>query len=138
MIKKKIKKTVPYIVLTIASIISVFPLLYMFTAATNASVDIIRGKLTPGTYLIENFKSLVSGRNVGAAMLNSFKYALLLAILSLLVCSLAGYGFEIYHDRAKDLTMSILLLAMMVPFVATMVPLFQMVSKVKLLNTAMG
>ncbi len=67
MIKKKIKKTVPYIVLTIASIISVFPLLYMFTAATNASVDIIRGKLTPGTYLIENFKSLVSGRNVGDA-----------------------------------------------------------------------
>lgn len=138
MIKKRAKKAVPYIVLTIASIISIFPLLYMFTSATNASVDIIRGKLTPGTYLIENFRNLVAGRNVGAAMWNSFKYALLLAVLSLLVCSLAGYGFEIYHDRAKDLTMSILLLAMMVPFVATMVPLFQMFSKAKLLNTALG
>ena len=35
---------------------------------------------------------------------------------SLLVCSIAGYGFEIYHDKAKDVLMSVLLLAMMVPF----------------------
>ena len=68
-------------------------------------------------------------------MWNSFRYAAILTIISLVICSLAGYGFEIYHDKAKDAVMSIILLAMMVPFVATMVPLFQMFSNVKVLST---
>ena len=63
---------------------------------------------------------------------------MILTFISLLVCSLAGYGFEIYHDKAKDMLMAIILLAMMVPFVATMIPLFQMFSNAKLLNTALG
>ncbi len=135
---KKFKKIFPYIFLTIASLISVFPLLYMFTSATNKSVDVIRGRLLPGTYLFENLKNLLNGRAIGTALTNSFKYALILTMLSLLICSLAGYGFEIYHDKAKDITMSILLLAMMVPFVATMIPLFQMFTKAKLLNSTLG
>ena len=51
------------------------------------------------------------------------------------ICSLAGYGFELYHDKYKDKLFAILLLAMMVPQVATMIPLFKMMSKMKLLNT---
>ena len=39
--------------------------------------------------------------------------------------------FEVYHDKGKDRLFSILLLAMMVPQVATMVPLFKMFSKAK-------
>ncbi len=40
--------------------------------------------------------------------------------------------------KAKDRLFSVLLLAMMVPQVATMVPLFKMFSKAGLLNTAVG
>lgn len=57
------------------------------------------------------------------------------AVLALFICSLAGFGFELYHDKAKDRLFGILLLAMMVPQVATMIPLFRMISKMKLLNT---
>ena len=45
-----------YLILTVASILSVFPLYYMFCASTNRSIDVIAGKLIPGTYLIDNFK----------------------------------------------------------------------------------
>lgn len=134
----KVKKMVPYIVLTFVSLISVFPLLFMAVSATNKSVDIARGRLIPGTYMVENFKNLIANQNVGIALMNSFKYAIILTLLSLLICSLAGYGFEIYHDKAKDILMSLILLAMMVPFVATLVPLFQMLSNVNLINTSLG
>lgn len=110
----------------------------MAISATNASTDVIAGSLLPGTYLIQNFKNLIANQDVATAMFNSFKYATILTILSLLICSLAGYGFEIYHDKGKDTVMSIILLAMMVPFAATMIPLFQMFSSAKLLNTTMG
>ncbi len=110
----------------------------MAVSATNKSIDVIRGKLVFGTYFLENWKNLFTVSAVGKAMLNSFKYAIVLTILALFVCSLAGYGFEIFHDKGKDAVMSIILLAMMVPFAATMIPLFQMFSKAKLLNTTIG
>lgn len=134
----KFKRALQYIVLTIVSIISVFPLFWMLIAATNKSTDVLKGTLVPGTYLLKNFNNLMANQNVGGAMMNSFKYAIVLTVLSLLVCSLAGYGFEIYHDRGKDVVMSVILLAMMVPFAATMIPLFQMFSKANLLNSALG
>lgn len=110
----------------------------MAISATNTSTDVVAGKLVPGTYLIQNFQNLMASQDVAGAMFNSFKYSIVLTLISLVVCSLAGYGFEIFHDRAKDTVMSILLLAMMVPFAATMIPLFQMFSKAQLLNTTIG
>lgn len=52
----KLKMTGIYILLIVATIISVFPLLWMVLAATNKSVDVISGKLTFGANLIENYK----------------------------------------------------------------------------------
>lgn len=127
-----------YVFLCIVSFISVFPLYWMVSAATNKSVDVTRGRLIPGTYLIENFKNLVNSQNIGRALENSFKYAIILTLVSLVICSLAGYGFEIFHDKGKDIVMNIILLAMMVPFVATLIPLFQMFSKAGWLNSTIG
>lgn len=81
--------------------LSVFPLYYMVCGATNQSIDVVRGKLLPGTYLVENFKALIANQNLGLAMINSFRNAILMTIITLLVCSIAGYGFEIYHDKGK-------------------------------------
>lgn len=134
----KLKRFGKYLFLTIVSILSVFPLAWMVISSTNKSIDVVRGTLVPGTYFIQNFKNLLSTHNLSGAMVNSFKYAIILTAISLLICSLAGYGFEVYHDRWKDITFSILLLAMMVPFAATLIPLFQMFSKAKLLNSTMG
>ena len=124
-----------YIVLGIFSFLSVFPLYYMLCGATNPSIDIIRGKLIPGTYLLENLKTLLDNQNLLLALWNSVKNSVIVTVLTLLVCSLAGYGFEIFHDKYKDRLMSVLLIAMMLPFVATIVPLFKMFSKMHLINS---
>lgn len=129
------KKFGMYAFLTIMSFISVFPLYYMFASATNKSVDVVRGRLLPGTYLIDNFKALCANQDLGRAMTNSFRNAIIMTILAMLVCSIAGYGFEIYHDKGKDIVFSILLLAMMLPFVAIMIPLFKMFSTMKMVNS---
>ena len=134
----KPKKFLQYFVLIFFSLFSIFPLFYMVMAATNSSVDVIKGKLLPGTYLGENFKKLLDNTELVRAMGNSFKYAIFLTLLSLLICSLAGYGFEIYHTKGKDKLMAVILLAMMVPFVATLIPLFELCSKMGLLNSVWG
>ncbi len=129
------KKFAMYAFLTIFSLISVFPLYYMFCAATNKSVDVIAGRLYPGTYLFENYKALIANQNLGLALWNSFRNAAVLTVLCLLVCSIAGYGFEIYHDRGKDAVFTVLLTAMMIPFAAVMIPMFRMFSTLGMVNT---
>jgi len=130
------RKLIPsYIFLIIMSILSVFPLYWMFTAATNTSLDVARGKIWFGSYLMENYKNLIAQQDLWRALGNSFFYAAVQTVASILICSLAGFGFELYHDKGKDRLFTILLLAMMVPQVATLIPLFTMVSRMKLLNT---
>ncbi len=127
-----------YIFLVIVSLISVFPFYWMISAATNTSTDVAKGKITIGAHAVENFKTLLSQQDLWGSMANSFKYAIVQTVIALFICSLAGFGFELYHDKYKDKLFSILLLAMMVPGVATIIPLFRVVSKLKLLNTVWG
>ena len=111
---------------------------WMISAATNTSLDVARGKIMFGSYALENFKNLITQQNLWGAMKNSFVYSIVQTVASLFICSLAGFGFELYHDKGKDRLFGILLLAMMVPQVATMVPLFKMMSQMGLLNTVWG
>lgn len=127
-----------YIFLIIVAFLSVFPLLWMISAATNTSLDVARGKIMFGTYALENFKNLITQQDLWGAMKNSAVYAVVQTVASLFICSLAGFGFELYHDKGKDRVFSILLLAMMVPQVATMIPLYKMISGMKMLNTVWG
>lgn len=136
MIQRRLIPT--YIFLAIVSLISVFPFYWMIMAATNNYVDVSKGKLTFGTYAAENFRNLISQQPLGLAMKNSFVYAITVTVICLFICSLAGYGFEVYHDKWKDRLFSVLLLAMMIPQVATMIPLFRMFSKAGLLNTVLA
>ena len=141
MTKKKNKSAIQrrliptYIFLIIVSFISVFPFYWMISAATNTSFDVANGRIIPGTHALENFQNLISGSNLWGAMGNSILYAIVQTLLAIFVCSLAGYGFELYHDKKKDMVFTILLLAMMIPQVATMIPLFKMISSMGLLNT---
>jgi lactose/L-arabinose transport system permease protein len=129
------KKIAQYLFLTIVSLFSIFPLYYMFCSATNKSQDVVAGRMIPGTHLLQNFSSLISQQKLGLALWNSFRNAVVLTLLALLVCSIAGYGFEIYHDKGKDAVMTLLLTAMMIPFAAVMIPLFRMFSQMKMVNS---
>ena len=131
----KKQKILVYTFLVIVSLLSIFTIYWMACAATNTSVDIMRGKLIPGGYLIENFKSLIGNQDLGRAFVNSVRNSVLLTLFSMIICSIAGYGFEVYHQKSKDILFTVLLTAMMLPFVAIMIPLFTMFSKAGMVNS---
>ncbi|WMT41935.1 carbohydrate ABC transporter permease [Paenibacillus sp. D2_2] len=131
---KKLKRIFTYTFLSIAAFVSIFPFLWMVVSATNKSVEITKGRLLPGGYLLENFKKLLDTTELGTALWNSAKISVLITILAILIASLAGYGFEIFRSKAKDIVFSILLLSMMIPFAALMVPLYRMFADIS--NTA--
>lgn len=131
----KVKQVGMYVFLTIASLISIFPFVWMIIGATNTSVDVTKGKLTPGMHLIENIKRLFETTDIEIAIINSLIIAIATTILAIIVSSAAGYGFVIYKSKVKEKVFSILLLSMMIPFAAIMIPLYRMFGKFQLLNS---
>ncbi|MCF6409514.1 carbohydrate ABC transporter permease [Pseudalkalibacillus salsuginis] len=123
---KKLKNVGVYTFLSIAAIVSIFPFLWMVVSMTNKSVDVTKGRLLPGSHLIENLNVLFESVNMVTALVNSTIIALITTFLTLLIGSLAGYGFEIYRTPGKDKVFNILLLSMMIPFAAIMIPLYRL------------
>ncbi|WP_440896510.1 carbohydrate ABC transporter permease [Amphibacillus sp. Q70] len=123
---KKLKRFLKYLFLTIVSFISIFPFIWMVVSMTNESIDVTRGRLLPGTYLFENIRNLFGSVNIVSALTNSAIIAVVTTILTLIVASVAGYGFEIYRSKGRDIVFNILLLSMMIPFAAIMVPLYRL------------
>ena len=133
---RRLRRLPGYLFLSLAALASVFPLYFMVVSATNTSQEVLGSKLLPGTHLLENFESLASTQPLGSALWYSAVNAVGTTVLALVITSIAGYGFEVYHTKAKDWLMGLLLLAIMIPFAATMIPLFQMFADLGLVNSS--
>ena len=81
MIKNKWQDILRYVVLVIAAALSLFPIYWMIASATNTSTDVIRGKLTFGLNLLQNYQDLIQAQNLKFAMFNSARNAALLTVL---------------------------------------------------------
>ncbi len=122
----KKNKVITYLFLTIMSIVFAFPFYFLIVSATNTSFDVTSGRLIPGTALVENWNSLMAQTNLLRAFINSALIAFFQTSLSLLLSSMAGYAFEVYRSKVSDVIFNILLLSMMIPFAAIIIPLFQL------------
>jgi len=135
---RKLRYAFIYIFLTIGAIVSVFPFFWMIVGSTNTSVDVIRGKLTFGNQLTTNFKNLWNNYNLGGILVNSIKISIFVVVFSLIVSSMAGYGFELYSSKARNRVYSMILVTMMIPFAALMVPLFRLMNFLNLIDSHWG
>ncbi|OLP57992.1 lactose ABC transporter permease [Xaviernesmea oryzae] len=124
-----------YLTLSIAAFLSVFPFIWMLISATNSSGDIIRGKVAFGDQFWINLTNFMNQVDLALVMWNSFKVAILSTVLTIAVSSLAGYGFEMFRSKMRERLYSLVLLTLMVPFAALMIPLFMMIGKAGLINT---
>lgn len=129
MTKEKILRILKYVFLTLIAFISVFPFIFMLMGTTNSTIDIQAGRMQLGDQFMINMQNLFTN-NLGflESLKNSAIIAGITTVAALLISSAAGYGFEVYRTKARDRIFNILLLSMMVPFAALMIPLFRMFS----------
>lgn len=127
--------TLQYVFLGVAAFLSLFPFFWMVISATNTSIDIISGKTSFGGAFATNVANFFTLVDVPLVFWNSAKVAVLATLSTIVVSSLAGYGFEMFKSKARDRIYSLVLLTLMVPFAALMIPLFMMMAKTGLINT---
>jgi lactose/L-arabinose transport system permease protein len=124
-----------YVVLCIAAYISVFPFFWMIVGSTNTMADIIKGKTSFGDALTMNFTHLTEQVDLPLLFYNSAKIAVIATALTLLIASLAGYGFEIFKTKLSEKVFALLLAMLSIPFAAIMIPLFISMAQLHLINT---
>lgn len=129
-----IKKTMTYLFLSVMSIVSIFPFAWMIIGATNASVDITKGKLSFGDQLVTNLQRTFETTNIANGLKNSIVIAVVATVLAIFISSLAGYGFEVFRSKPRTRVFNTLLLSMMIPFAALMIPLYRMFASFGMLN----
>ena len=124
-----------YLVLGLAAFLSIFPFLWMMISSTNTSVDIMKGRISAGTAFATNVINFFTLVDVPQVFWNSFKVAIMATVFTLVISSLAGYGFEMFKSKWRDRIYSLILLTLMVPFAALMIPLFRMMGMSGLIDT---
>ena len=124
-----------YAFLGVAAFLSLFPFFWMVISSTNSSIDIIGGKTSFGAAFATNVANFFTQVDVPLVFWNSAKVAISATLLTIVFSSLAGYGFEMFKSKARDRIYSLVLLTLMVPFAALMIPLFMMMAKTGLINT---
>lgn len=134
-IKSFASQVITYGFVGIMAFISVFPFLWMIIGTSNSSIDIINGRLSLGSAFWTNVYGFFTQVDAPLIFWNSAKIAILSTVLTLAVSSFAGYGFEMFKSRARERVYSAILLTLMIPFAALMIPLFVLMGRAGLINT---
>lgn len=126
------------LLLLAAAAASVFPFYWILTGATNASVDILKAKLSFGQFLGANYMKLNDVYHVWVSFYNTAFVAVVSCALMLIICSLAAFAFAKYSFKGRDALFVVFMLSMMIPFCTTMIPLFRMLMRYKILDSFTG
>ena len=127
-----------YVILILVSFLSVFPFYWMIVSATNVSKDITMGRLSFGSALEANLTKLMKAGDLVTSLTNTVILTVCIVGLSLLLCSMAGYGYVVFQSKRKNRWFYFILTSMMIPTATLVIPLFRMFSKLGLLNTKLG
>jgi ABC-type glycerol-3-phosphate transport system permease component len=115
-----------YLVLIGISIFMIVPFIWMLSTSFKLPEDVFGFPpvlFSPRSTLI-NYQFLFEKKNLLLIVWNTFFVAASSALLSLLFCSLGGYGFAKYTFPGRNLLFGLLLATMIIPAAVTMVPSF--------------
>ena len=133
-------KVLVYILLSIMSLLSIFPFYWMFVMATSPSsaFSSIPPTITPGNMLVENFKKVLNQIDFFGSMWNSFVLCLIVTIVVIIISSLAGFAFAKFDFPGKNIFFIAILLTMIIPPQLGLIPQYFLISKAGLLDTLPG
>ena len=123
----------------VAVILVLLPLAYMLGAALTPEALVQQWPLLPWpkSPTLDNFKYLFTAPDVyiGRWFLNSIVITVAITLLVLAISSITAYAFARLHFPGRDWLFYVCLATLMIPFQATLLPIYLMMRNLHLLNT---
>lgn len=138
--KQGLTSTMAFILMTLASIATMFPLFWLFSSSLKDISEIFVNPpiWIPSTLHWENFTELFVNRKFGIITWNSFLLSSTSTLIALLFCGLGGFAFAKYQFKGKQILFVFVLASLMIPHEATMVPLFSIYKNLHLIDNIWG
>ncbi|NLZ82079.1 MAG: carbohydrate ABC transporter permease [Clostridiales bacterium] len=141
--KRRIGSTISTMLFLCLSFLIAFPILAGVLASFRPGQELIRRGLSINldfsTFSLSNYKYLFTGEH---SYFIWFKNSLVLTIISVVltlgICYFVAYGLTMYDYKLKNLLFFLVIATMMVPFEILMLPLYQEIIDLKLINTTAG
>lgn len=126
-----------YCVLALIGVVWIFPFLWMALGSVKTQREILASppKLLPEHATLENFTQWFQELNFGSYFTNSLVVAVITVLGNIVFCSMVGYALAKMKFAGKNIVFGAVMVTLMVPSVATFVPLFVVVSNMGLSNT---
>ena len=140
MSQAKTKRLVTFILLiasVLMAVIAIFPIYWMFITSLQHEAEMFTTKLRllPGKITLENYVYAFRALPLLRIIMNTTFISVTRTILSLFLCSLAGFAFAKLRFRGRDGLFLLLIWTMTIPFEAVVIPTFLMMVKLKWVNT---
>ncbi|POH62616.1 ABC transporter permease [Cryobacterium zongtaii] len=128
---------VGFLVVTTAIMLPV--IIIVLTAFKPASeVNAFPPTLTPTQWTLDNFRAIFSELPFARLIGNSFVFAGGVTLFALVFDSLAAYALARLDFRGSKVLLIVIIASLMIPFQATLIPIYQLVSDLGWVNTFAG
>lgn len=124
-----------YTVLVLIALIFIFPLVFMVMSSLKPDQQLLqdsgnmRAFLPVGDISLNNYSAAFDRAPVATFVFNSVLITGVTVVLSLLICSAAGFAFVFVNWKGRGVLLSVLLATLIVPFETIAIPLLLMASK---------
>lgn len=127
-------------ILAVLGIVMIFPFFWMISCAFRRPNELLTSppKLLPANPTIDSFVHVLLETEVPRYFMNSVIIATTATVLCIVVAIPAAYSFARHEYRGKNLVMIGILLCNMIPQVSTLIPLYQALDKLGLIDSYMG
>ncbi|WP_069999219.1 carbohydrate ABC transporter permease [Cellulosilyticum sp. I15G10I2] len=135
--KRDIKKIPLQIFLVLFAVIQIYPLIWLILFSFKDNNEIFGGNVAglPEIWRIQNYGSAISQANVMKYFVNSVFVTTVTIVLVVLLASMTAYAIYRMKWKLSNITLMIILLGLMIPIHAALLPLFMVLKNLKLLNT---
>ncbi len=137
--KKIVVNVIIHLFLITVTITCLFPLFWMVSSSLKTQETIFKDmSLIPKEFHFENYILAWKEGGFGRYFLNSILYTTSVVIGIIIIASLAAYAFSRFRFPGRNLLFFMFMAAMMIPIPGSFVPLYVLLSKLHLRNTAVG
>ena len=136
--RKRIISVVAHVVLIAASILMLYPLLWMLAASFRPEREIFSStSLIPSAVTLNGYISGWHGLplSFGTFFINSFTISVLCIIGNLAACSMTAFAFARLNFRGKRFWFALMLGTLMLPYQVTLIPQYVLFHSLNWVNT---
>jgi ABC-type glycerol-3-phosphate transport system permease component len=137
---RSVDKLLLFLFLLVVAVLAIFPFYWMVIGSVMSPVELFSSvpRLWPSDADFSTYRRIFELVPLGRYFVNSLAVSITTTVIAVAVSSAAGYTFARLTFFGKGILFALILGALMVPYQATIVPLFVMFANWNLLNSYPG